>query len=201
MRKKIGKLAFAPLIDIPLIGITLVIFIFHFNRWACRKDLQTNANLVDHLPAARLRVIVFLVGFLLLCLLADFAVWPLFALLIGVGFAIAVVLGWEVEAAAYGLFAVAWCIREWAFGFPQLVLHPTRQVEDSGPTNCEHSLLDKSGTTLSPLRPVGEACIEGTTVTVGSDDGCLIEASTHVIVTSYRNGRLYVRRQRTTPDV
>lgn len=193
------KLTFAPLIDIPLVSITLAFFILHFNRWAFRNDLDTSADVASRLPSARFRVIVLMVGFLFLCWLFDFAAWSIFAFLAGIGLAIAIFSGWSLEGGTVGLFGAALFIREWAFGFPQLVLHPPGQVIDPSPPKRQHRLIGKSGTTTSPLRPIGDACIDGTIVTVACDDGRLIESGTPVVVSCYKNGRLYVSTETTTP--
>ncbi len=184
------QLAFAPMIDLPLAGITLSAFIWHFNRWAFHHDIDTSIDVASRLPVARLRVIALFVCALLVCWLANFAFWSIFALLLGIGMAVALVAGGDVDGGAFGLWAAAYLIREWSFGFPQLVLHP--QTHDTGSIASAADtgeLVGKSGVTTSPLRPTGDAEIDGVTYSVASADGQLLDSGARVTVTSYRNGR------------
>lgn len=193
------KLTFSPLTDIPIVGITLALMVWHFNRWAHGRDAETNVDLVRRLPVARVRVVVLFVGFVVLCWLTNFAAWFVFAVLIGVGLALAILMDGSMEVGGFGLLAAAWAIREWSFGFPTLILHPARdkaaKSQDSAalPRAATHQLVGKSGTTTSPLRPVGEVNIDGETLSVASDDGSFIESGTRVIVTSFKSGRPCVR--------
>ncbi|MFN9418287.1 MAG: hypothetical protein ACK578_12505 [Pirellula sp.] len=84
-----NRIVFAPLIDLPLVAITLGAFLWHFNRWAYRRDIGTTADLPARLPAARLRVIILFVCILLLCWTVNLAVWSIFAILLVVGVVIA----------------------------------------------------------------------------------------------------------------
>ena len=182
-------LAFAPLIDFPLAGVTAATFIWHFNRWALRRDIDTAIDISTRLPTARYRVILLFASLLLLCWFLDLAFWSIFALLLGIGLVIAVVFGGDIQGSAFGLWAAAYLIREWAFGFPQLILHP--QPHDSR-VSVRHEtleiLLGKTGVTISPLRPTGDAEIDGLKHSVVSYDGGLLDPGTKVTVMSYRNG-------------
>jgi len=183
------KLTFAPLVDFPLVGITLAAFIWHFNRWAFKHDIDTSIDVVSRLPAARLRIILLFSCTLLLCWSVNFAVWSIFALLLGIGLAVAVVAGGDIGGTALGLAATAWLIREWAFGFPQLILQPQRQDSPvSASTKEIGSLIGKTGVTTSPLRPTGYVEIDGLIYSAASADGQLLDSGTNFTVTCYRNG-------------
>ncbi len=82
------RIAFAPLIDIPLVGFTLAAFLWHFNAWAYRDDLDTSVDVPARLPTARLRVITFFVGVLLICWISNVAAWSIFALILAIGLVI-----------------------------------------------------------------------------------------------------------------
>lgn len=184
------KIAFAPLIDVPLVVFTAAACVWHFGRWAVSNDVDPNMNLVARLPIARLRAIALFVAILLLCWLLNLAVWSLFALLLGVGIAIAFLVGGAPDGGAVGLWAAAQLIREWSFGFPHLILHPPGPSVDSARLDQRAGeLLGKTGTVLSSLRPMGDADIEGVKMAVSSADGQWIETGTEVTVTAYRNGR------------
>jgi len=89
-----------------------------------------------------------------------------------------------------GLLGSAIIIREWSFGFPQLILSPkTRLSEPLVHSMNDGPLMGKTGIPKSRLRPMGDVEIGGTTVTATSDDGQLIEVGTRVKVTAYRNSR------------
>jgi len=184
------KLSFAPLIDIPLVGITLAVFIRHFNRWALRKDVDTSFNLASRLPRARIRVIAFFACILLVCWYGNLAVWSIVALLLGVGLVLVLLFGGALDGSAFGLLFAAYMIREWAFGFPQLILQPTtgQQCDHARETLCD-DLIGQTGFTLSPIRPTGDVEINGVRYSVASDDGQLLDAGVTVKVTSRRNGR------------
>ncbi|HVX61639.1 MAG TPA: NfeD family protein, partial [Pirellulales bacterium] len=109
---------------------------------------------------------------------------------LGVGIAIAFLVGGAPDGGAVGLWAAAQLIREWSFGFPHLILHPPGPSVDSARLDQRAGeLLGKTGTVLSSLRPMGDADIEGVKMAVSSADGQWIETGTEVTVTAYRNGR------------
>lgn len=185
-----SKIAFAPIIDLPLVIITVSAFIWHFNRWALRRDVESNVDLPARLPTALLRVILLFVCILLVCWTGDLAVWALFAMLLGIGLVVALATSGDVVGGAFGLFVAAYLIREWAFGFPQLILHPPRHENT---TSLQHDgkgeLLGKTGITTVSLRPTGDALIDGAKYSVVSLDGGWIDAGERIEVRTYRNGR------------
>jgi hypothetical protein len=184
-----NKLAFTPTLDIPLAAIALAIFIWHCNRWALQRHIDTSVNVVLRLPTARLRVVFAFACFLFLCWLLNLAFWSILLVLFGVGLAFAIAFGGDMEGGTIGLLGPAYLIREWAFGFPQLILLPQRQATSSLPgPHAPSDLVGKIGVTTSPLRPVGDADIEGIKHTVMSFDGSLLDVGTKVTVMSYRNG-------------
>ena len=61
------KIAFAPLIDVPLAVFTAAACFWHFGRWAVSNDLDSDVNLVARLATARLRAISLFAAILLLC--------------------------------------------------------------------------------------------------------------------------------------
>jgi len=187
------KLAFTPIVDFPLAGIVLATFIWHFNKWSRRRDIDTTVDIASRLPGARIRVIAFFVCVLILCWFLDLAFWSLFALLLALGLAIAVIFGGNIDGGAFGLLAVAFLIREWAFGFPQLILHPQHQASRSTEERVEYEgLMGQIGIATSPLRPSGDAEIGGVRYPVVSYDGSMIYLGSNVVVRSYRNGSLCV---------
>jgi len=184
------KLTFAPLIDVPLVVSTVGLFIRHFNGWVRSNAMDANIDLAARLPMARRRVVVLFVAVLLLCWLANLAVWSLFAVLFGLGIAIAVVAGGDVLGGEITLGGAAYLIREWAFGFPEMILEPPDPFTPTHSSHCKDGeLLGKSGFATVPIRPTGPAEIENMQVSVSSADGRLIEAGTEITVIAYRNGR------------
>lgn len=187
------KFAFMPLVDIPLAGIVLATFILHFNKWSRRRNSDTTVDLASRLPKARVRVVVLLICALILCWGLDASFWSLCAMLLILGLALVGTLGGKIEGGAFGFFAVAYLIREWAFGFPQLILHPEQQASRSADEHNDlESLIGQSGSTISPLRPAGDAEIGGAKYSVVAYDGDMIDLGEKVIVRAYRNGSLFV---------
>ncbi|MEZ6086812.1 MAG: hypothetical protein R3C05_02015 [Pirellulaceae bacterium] len=203
-----NNLTFTLLLDVPLVCMTLTAFIWHFNWWAIHGDVDSTIDLASRLSVARWRVVFLLVGILLLCWLLNIAVWAIFVVLFGIGVAIVFIAGLGMEAGGGGfvLLAVAFLIREWCFGFPQLILLP--ETHDSSvarptvahPAADTNSLVGKSGVAVSPLRPTGEAEIEGVVYTVASADGRMLDRGTLVTDTLFRNGRPCVAPVSETSD-
>lgn len=188
------NLHFAFEIDLPLAAATLVGFILHFNYWARSKTADTSLDLTARLPAARLRVIGFFAALVFFCWITNIAVWAVFGFLLALGIAISILAGGEGDASGMFLMFAGYAIREWAFGFPQLILHPPQFAErDSKDAQELNSLAGMRGTTVSPLRPCGEAELDGRVVPVMSDNGQLMDEGTNVIVTGKRNGIFCVR--------
>lgn len=187
------KLAFAPTIDLPLAFATVIGFVLHFNAWSRSNSADTTVDLASRLTGARIRVVAIFVAILFVCWITNFAFWAVLAALVAIGLAFAVLAGGDHGAELLVLFA-AYAIREWSFGFPQLILEPPSDrpatPRDAVPTP---DLIGLHGVTLSPLRPSGDADVEGTVVSVVSDDGTLIDTGTNVIVSGSRNGRVCVR--------
>lgn len=185
------KFAFAPLIDVPFTCVLIALFVWNFNRWAVADDVDTTVDLSQRLPMARWRVVTLFCGILAACWFLNFSAWSIFAFIMAVGFGVAMLFG-DSE----GVFAplvTAYIIREWAFGFPQLILQPPSAEASTATTNPKNDFIGKSGITTSPLRPIGDANIDGTVLTVSSHDGSLIDEGTEVTVVAYHSGQLRVR--------
>jgi hypothetical protein len=189
------KLSFAPFVDFPLTGVVLAAFLWHFNRWARRNDIDTSINLASRLPKARLRVVALHVCILIACWYFNVAVWSILGIIFCIGLAAIFLITGDVDGAGFGLWSAACMIREWAFGFPQLILHPVVHPDCNGshgfPTD---DLVGKTGITISPIRPTGDAEIEGTKYSVASDDGQWIDAGIPIRVKTWRNGRPCIGR-------
>lgn len=178
-----NRFAFAPLFDLPLFVVVSALFIWHYRHWAINTELDSTADLVARWPGACTRTVCLLSAVLVTCWLLNFAFWGVLFVLFVAGMIFA-------GSAEFGLLGSAIIIREWSFGFPQLILSPKTRLSDP----LVHSMNDgplmgKTGIALSRLRPMGDVEIAGTTVTATSDDGQLIEAGTRVKVTAYRNSR------------
>ena len=182
------KFVFSPQIDLPLIAVSLGLFLLHSQLWAHREQANCDVDLLARLPSARFRIISVFACILFVCWLANLAVWTLFALLLAIGIAGAVVLNASSGGGEIMLLFAAAAIREWAFGFPQLILQPPNN-QHNGAATPDESLLGKSGITVSPIRPMGDVRIDEIIVSASSSDGSLIDAGTEVTVTEYRNGR------------
>lgn len=188
------KLTFTPFIDLPLVALFALAFICYINEWAHRHDQGSRLSVTARLPVARLRIAQLFAGVLLLCWSLNLAVWFVCALLLGFGFAVAVVLSMTTESVGHFLsWGTVYLIREWAFGFPELVLQPP--IRDSGSTTHSGNLtalVGKVGVTTSPLRPIGDAEFEGVKHSVVSEDQEWVDAGLFVKAVCIRNGLLCV---------
>jgi hypothetical protein len=178
---------FTPIFDLPLCAVVLCAFILHFNRWAIKFEGST-IDLPSRLPKARRRVVLLFVLLVLLCWALNIAFWSVFAFLLVLGIVVATFAGGD-GGGAFALVGAAMLIREWAFDFPQFVLHPP-SVGHSASVRLEESvkLIGMTGVTSSPLRPIGEAHIDGQRHSVVSHDGTWIDEGTPIVVKSWRNG-------------
>ncbi len=188
------KFRFAAEIDIPLVVLTLVAFLVHFECWAKHTDVDTNANLRERLPKARLLVIGFFCALLAVCWSSSIAFWAILVLGFGIGVVLSLMLGGTHELGLGILLFAAYLIREWAFGFPQLLLQPPNSSPTRvAQTTLSEELVGATGKTLSPLRPCGEAEIDGKVCSVMSADSSLIDSEAKIVVTGKRNGTICVR--------
>lgn len=190
---------FAPAIDVPLAVLTVAAFLWHFEYWSTKRGGDSDENGISpvdlraRLPAARWRVALLFAGLLLLCWFANVAVWAIYTLPLAIGIVTALVTGGSTEGGEFGLWIIAFAIREWAFGFPESVLFPPTPTAIPTPRFEDGELTGRHGSATTPIRPTGTAEIDGNQVTVSSEDGRLIETGTPVTVTVYRNGRPCVR--------
>lgn len=187
-------ISFAPLIDLPLVLCFVTALVIHFNWWAQSKEPDTTVDLVSRLPIARMRVIALFVFLLFLCWILDIAVWAILVALIPIGVAVVVFSGGSSTGTELILLLPAYVIREWAFGFPQLILEPAtdRSTTQAKPEPAS-KLIGMRGVAVSPLRPGGDVEVDGSVVSAISDDGTLIELGTDVFVSGLQGGRIRVR--------
>lgn len=181
---------FSPLIDVPLVALTVAGFLWHFRTWVKVSDVAAEVDLATRLPTARSRVVALFTTLLLVCWFANVAVWLFYALLLGAGLVAMVVTGDDAMGGGFGLLLVGYVIREWCFDCPHVVLQPPKPgkapaLEDP----VQIGLTGKQGVTTCPCNPFGEVRIDGVKVAVSSFDGRLIDVGVRVVVNSYRNGQ------------
>ena len=190
----LDKLHFNALVDLPLAAATLIGFFVYFQAWTGTDDVDITVDLSARLPRARFRVTCLIAAIVAACWLTDFAVWAIFVILFALGIAIAVVAGNNVVGGGVLLLFAAYAIREWAFGFPQLVLHPPGEKQRGAQQGePKEELVGKQGTATSPLRPCGEAMFDGKPMSVISESGEFLDTGTDVIVVGKQNGQICVR--------
>ena len=133
------------------------------------------------------------------CWFADIALWAVIGILTLAALLIAILLGGDLAGPTPIFLISASLIREWAFGFPQLVLQPPAdEPAHRSFYNSSSQFCGKEGITVSPLRPSGEVQVDGKTMSCISENGKLIETGEKVVVAGERNGRLYVRAAAST---
>lgn len=178
---------FSPLIDVPLVALTVASFLRHFHTWAKTSDVAAEVDLAARLPTARSRVVALCASLLLVCWFANAAVWLFYALLLGAGLVVLAVTGGDAMGGDFGLLLVGYVIREWCFDFPRMMLQPPWQREVQPPETLDRGdLKGKQGMTICPCCPFGEARIDGVKVAVSSFDGRVIDGGVRVVVNAYR---------------
>ncbi len=191
----LDKLHFNALVDLPLAAATLIGFFAYFQAWTHTDDVDITVDLSSRLPKACFRVTCLIAVIVAVCWVIGFAVWAIFAFLVAIGLALGALSLADVSGG--GIIPpvlTAHAIREWAFGFPQLVLHPPgekRTGAQQGEPNDE--LVGRQGATVSPLRPCGEAIFDGKRLSVISESGEFLDVGTDVAVVGRRSGQVCVR--------
>lgn len=187
------KLAFNPFIDLPLSFLTIVAFVLHFNTWAKNRPVDINVDLQSRLPTARVRVVGLLIAIVGVCWYTNLSVWAIYALLLILGLGISMLMGDSGDGSGLVVLFMAYLIREWAFGFPLMVLNSPQDggIKDLSETHA--NLIGMHGTALTPLRPFGEAEIDGQSISVVSETGEMIEVGAAIIVTDLKDNRICVR--------
>lgn len=187
------NLAFNPIIDLPLSLLTTLAFVLHFNSWAKNRPSDISVDLLSRLPAARFRVIVLLTGIVGACWFTNLSVWAIYALLFILGLGIAMLMGDGGDGSGLVFLFIAYLIREWAFGFPLMVLHSQQDGGMKDLAKTHGNLIGERGTTITQLRPFGEALIDGQSISVVSENGELIESGSAIMVTDVKDNKICVR--------
>ncbi len=183
--------SFTPKIDLPLALVSLIGFLVNYQLWAKSGDPELNVDLISRLPQARIRIVFFFAGLLLVCWLVNLGLWTILAALVLLGLFFSLFIG-NSMAPEFMFVATAGVLREWSFGFPTLILTPSPQ-SDTHSSKLKSELIGVVGITTSPLRPSGDIKIDEQELLAISDDGRLIEVGTQIVVTGIRNGRASVR--------
>ena len=185
-------LSFFPTVDLPLVALTTCGFILNFRLWAESATDELGPYLRSRLLGAILRVIGFFTLVLVLCWYFNVAVWGLFAIVFCIALA-AMILSGDAYGLDLAMVLSGGILREWCFGFPQLILRPQPDNSRSSALELRNKLIGNTGTTTSPLRPAGNVSIDGNEFAAASDDGTLIDAGQKIIVVGTKNGAILVK--------
>lgn len=151
------KLRFLAEIDIPAVLVTLGLFLANFEWWARKGEVDSDVDLMERLPKARFRVVALFSLVLLLCWLTSVSFLWVAVLGIAAGMGVSLAFGGQGELGCAVVAAVGYLIREWSFGFPELILQPPKHTA----SERELPAIGSEGIALSPLRPCGEVEIGG----------------------------------------
>lgn len=190
------NIGFSSYVDTPLALALLVGFLINARYWANSGDSETNVDLLSRLPTAQYRFTTFFTLVVTACWFSDVSVFTFALAAIFLGSIGSVVF--EAQGAG-GLFpfTAADLLREWAFGYPRFILSPPSDEDAIASRQAElEDLLGKDATTCTPLRPNGDVTVDGHKFEASSEDGTFIEANLAVVVSSIKNGTLFVRPQR-----
>jgi len=145
-------IAFLPVIDLPLTGLLLAGFLLNSWHWAKTGSTESNVDLEARLPRALIKISLFFAVTLVVCWLINLGAWTLFLVLLVVGLLVTIFAGRHAFAPEMMFVFTAGMLREWAFGFPNLILAPPT---NNRPTEEEagQEFLGKLAVATSPLRP------------------------------------------------
>ncbi|MEO1615172.1 MAG: NfeD family protein [Planctomycetota bacterium] len=185
-------------IDAPVAFALLCLSLVQAQFWARSRNVDTSLDLVTKLPQARFRYVLFFVSLFAGCWFIGVSIACLMVILWISGIVVAFLAGGDVGTRGGLHNFAAYLIREWAFGFPQMILHPHLQESTSAATQSASPLAGKTATVTSVLRPVGEVEIEGERYAARSESGRYIDEGEHVVVAS-RKGRSLLVTPSETP--
>lgn len=185
-------LQFTPIVDLPLVACTVIGFLVNFSHWSRSAELDTVVNLPARLPRARLLVVVLFALLVFTCWQLNVAVWLIYALMSVLSMVMAGLAG-SAPSPAIMLVFVAGLIREWCFGFPQLILRTESRSKRPREKEPEDPMMGLEGIAISPLIPMGIVEVGGLEVPAVSDVGTMIDSGSRIVVTGNRNGMLSVR--------
>ena len=185
------NVSFSPAVDLPLVFVTVAAFVANFYLWTKSEHDDLEVELQSRLPKAIVRLFLLFGTVTVLFWLVDVAVWILYACL----FLIALIASiMSANQMVIDLMVVVFggMIREWCFGFPQLVLRPPTSKTEL-PHGKDDSFIGSLGTVITPLRPAGTVLIDGEKLPATSAGGTMIDNGTEIVVTEIKNGHFYVR--------
>ncbi|MFO0940612.1 MAG: NfeD family protein [Pirellulales bacterium] len=160
----------------------------HFRSWARNETEEFQTILVERRFKAQVKASSVVVASLACCWYFDFSFWIMVGMVLGIGM-VAAFAG--IDVAAMPLLAAGFMLREWAFGFPTLVLHtlPPRKLDD----HFDTTLVGVEAVAISPLRPFGRIQLGDQTLDAVSESGTMIDSGTRVRITGCRNGVIQVQ--------
>lgn len=185
--------SFSPVRDIILTLILLAGFLLYYRNWIPSGSLESGVDLKPRLQQACVRTSLFFMSVLAVCWFSNVSVFLPIAILFVLG--IVVSIG-STMTEGYGLGggfvfgAAAMILREWSFGFPNLILSPReRKAKPRKP----HEMAGSIGVTTSDLRPAGYVRMNDKEVPAVSANGKQIDSGTEIVVTDFKNGKVHVR--------
>lgn len=175
-------------VDLPLCAIVLSALLLHFRQWAHNETDDLRTILMSRLLRAQVKASLFVGAMLFVCWYLDISFWIAIAIVLGLGM-IAAFAG--IDVAAMPILAAGFMLREWAFGFPSLVLH---SLPSSGlDTSFDPRLIGVEATALGPLRPFGRIQFDDQIAEAVSESGQMIDSGARVRIAGCRNGVLQVQ--------
>lgn len=164
--------------------------------WVCRSSQTQVAASDQTMRRIVTRVAIIVACLAVLCYLVNVAFWVpivIFLLLI-----LAVLGGDAIGIIGLPAVALAYMMKEYVLGFPELILDPPspaeREQRDQG---VPPPHLGKVARVTAPLRPIGEIELDEQRQNAASESGLFIDQGRSVVIVGKRNGTLLVREQAT----
>ena len=172
-------------------AVTTLGFIINFRIWCNTASNELKPRLNARLASATLRLISFFTVLLLTCWLTNIAVWTVFLFLVAIAVSGAMI-GGDAFAVDLAMVLTGGILREWCFGFPQMILHPQPDLSLDEENELQE-IIGRKGETASVLRPGGKVTVDGEEYSAVSENGTLIEKCVPVEVVDVKNGAIVVK--------
>lgn len=188
------RLPFVAGLDVPLAIVTWGLFVLNFHFYSKTNPESGHIDLRARLPQAYFRITAFFVVVLGVCWAASFGFWVLYVALWVLGMVLGLIGGNQISFGELMVVGTAGMLREWSFGFPNLILSPPTR---SGESEAKQARLDQyvgmTATTESALKPTGKIWVDECSLSAISMDGDFIAPGVEVAILEIRNGNALVR--------
>ena len=184
--------SFSPGIDVPVALVCYVASLAGTLLWVRRSDQQNVEATFETTRRVCIRLAILVLSLFAATYLVDVAFWVVVVVLPLLS--LVVVVGDSLGILGLATMGVAYLLKEYVLGFPELILAPPKPIDEAN-TEGDHSVafVGRSTITVSPLRPIGEIELDGVQMAARSDCGDYIPRDAKIVVIGSQSGTLIVR--------